>query len=95
MKIKVLLFTFLLSLTYVKSINAQASASSLLQKAKIKAKQENKAIFIKFEASWCGFCHQMTKNMKAATTKQFFEDNFVMVPLVVFEVPSKKHLENP
>ena len=95
MKIKVFLLISILSISIIQSINSQASASSLLEKAKPQAQQENKAIFVKFEASWCGFCHKMTRNMKAETTKQFFEDNFVVVPLVVFEVPSKKNLENP
>lgn len=95
MKIIVLLFLSMLSFFSIEPSNAQASATSLIEKAKTQAQEENKAIFIKFEATWCGFCHQMTKNMKAETTKQFFEDNFVVVPLVVFEVPSKKNLENP
>lgn len=95
MKLNGLYLPLILFVFYGLNLTAQESTSSLLNKAKTQAHQENKAIFVKFEASWCGFCHRMTKNMKAESTKQFFEDNFVVVPLVVFEVPSKKNLENP
>ena len=77
------------------NIYAQDSANSLLEKAQLKAKKENKKIFVKFEASWCGWCHRMTKNMKAESTKNFFIDNFILLPLVVFESPNNKKLENP
>ncbi len=95
MKFKVLLLLSLFYLASVSTVNAQDSASSLLEKAKVKAQQEDKAIFVKFEASWCGWCHKMTADMKAPATKAFFDKHFVMVPLVVFETPSKKNLENP
>lgn len=98
MKIKVLVF-FLVT---VFAVNYQATAqkstaertADLLEKAQTKAKQEGKYIFVKFEASWCGWCHRMTKNMKAEPTKKFFEDHFIIQPLVVFEAKDKKHLEN-
>lgn len=88
----IILATFFLTTS---NINAQDSATSLLEKAQIKAKKENKKIFVKFEASWCGWCHRMTKNMKAESTKDFFNDNFILLPLVVFESTKNKKLENP
>lgn len=95
MKIKILVF-FVAALFAVNTqINAQESTTALLEKAKAEAKKDGKAIFVKFEASWCGWCHRMTKNMKAMSTKKFFEDKFVTVPLVVFESPKNKNLENP
>ncbi|MEQ6124074.1 thioredoxin family protein [Pseudotenacibaculum sp. MALMAid0570] len=92
-KILALFITALLAVNI--QTEAQESTTVLLDKAKVKAKKEGKAIFIKFEASWCGWCHRMTKNMKAESTKKFFEDNFVSVPVVVFESPKNKKLENP
>jgi len=74
---------------------AQENVTELLTKAKTQAQQENKAIFVKFEASWCGWCHKMTADMKAPSTKGFFDKHFVMVPVVVQESRSKKNLENP
>ena len=95
MKIKVLVF-FVAALFAVNSqAVAQDSATILLEKAQVQAKKEGKKILVKFEASWCGWCHRMTKNMKAESTKKIFEDNFVMVPVVVFEPKAKKNLENP
>ena len=77
------------------SLTAQQSTSSLLENAQTQAQQENKAILVKFEASWCGWCKKMTRDLKATTTKQFFEDHFVIVPVVVQESPRNKQLENP
>ena len=77
------------------SIFAQESTASLLAKAQVKAKATERAIFIKFEASWCGWCRKMTKDMQAPSTKKFFEENYVIVPLVVNESKGKEALENP
>lgn len=74
---------------------AQESTDVLLEKAKVKAKKEGKSVLVKFEASWCGWCHKMTKDMKAEGTKKFFEDNFVTIAVVVKESPKNKKLENP
>ncbi|MFD2567563.1 thioredoxin family protein [Pseudotenacibaculum haliotis] len=95
MKIKVLALFVVALFAANTQIEAQESTTALLEKAQAKAKKENKAIFVKFEASWCGWCHRMTKNMKAESTKKFFQDNFVSVPVVVFESQKNKNLENP
>lgn len=95
MKRQVLLaIIFVSSLISIETF-AQESVTDLLSKAKAKAQKENKAIFVKFEASWCGWCHKMTADMKAPTTKEFFQKNFVMLPIVVQESRAKKSLENP
>ena len=94
MKFKIiLLFVATIFFTNLQ-VNAQESATTLLEKAQIQAKKEGKKIFVKFEASWCGWCHRMTKNMKAESTKKFFTDNYILLPLVVFENGNKKKLEN-
>lgn len=93
MKISILLITTLFF--FITSLSAQEKTSILLEKAQIKAKEEGKAVFIKFEASWCGWCHKMTKDMKAEGTKKFFEENYVIVPIVVNETKENEKLENP
>ncbi|WP_159021009.1 thioredoxin family protein [Algibacter sp. L3A6] len=95
MKIKILILLITGLLAFNNSISAQESTSILLDKAQTEAKKEGKAIFIKFEASWCGWCKKMTKDMKADETKAFFEANYVTVPVVVKESKGKEHLENP
>ncbi len=98
MKIKTLVFfmtaLFAVNFQIMAQESAPESAQSLLEKAQVKAMQDGKFIFVKFEASWCGWCHRMTKNMKAESTKSFFEDNFITLPLVVFETKNNKNLEN-
>ncbi|WP_166387229.1 thioredoxin family protein [Polaribacter sp. 11A2H] len=95
MKVKflVLFITALLAVNYQTS--AQESTKVLLEKAQKKAKKEGKSIFIKFEASWCSWCHKMTKDMHSKKTKKFFDDNYVIVPIVVLESSKNKNLENP
>lgn len=95
MKIKILVLLVASLLFYSTSVSAQETTTNLLEKAQVKAKKEGKAIFIKFEASWCGWCHKMTKDMKAEGTKKFFEDNYVIVPVIVNESKGKEKLENP
>ncbi|WP_282072373.1 thioredoxin family protein [Polaribacter atrinae] len=95
MKIKMITLFITALLAVNLQTSAQESTDTLLKNAQAIAKKEGKAIFIKFEASWCGWCHKMTKDMKAETTKKFFADNYVMVPVVVKESKDKKHLENP
>ncbi|MGK0412062.1 MAG: thiol-disulfide isomerase/thioredoxin [Polaribacter sp.] len=95
MKVKLLLVFVTLLFISVNNLQAQESTNTLLEKAQIQAKKEDKKIFVKFEASWCGWCHRMTKNMKAESTKKFFNDNYILVPIVVFESDNKKNLENP
>ena len=95
MKIKILALLIAGLFSFITATSAQETTASLLEKAQIKAKKEGKAVFIKFEASWCGWCHKMTKDMKAENTKKFFNDNYVIVPIVVNESKGKEKLENP
>ncbi len=71
------------------------SADSLLKEASAKAFRENKKVFIIFHASWCGWCRTMDSAMNDITVKDFFNKNFVITHLDVYEHENKKHLENP
>ena len=77
------------------SINAQNTAQELLETAAIQAKKENKNIFVKFEASWCGWCKRMTKQMESEDLKASFEENYVITHIVVLESKKNKNLETP
>ncbi|WP_405566882.1 thioredoxin family protein [Polaribacter sp. Asnod6-C07] len=95
MKNKIILLFISAFLTLNCQVSAQESTDMLIKNAQEIAKKDGKSIFIKFEASWCGWCHKMTKDMKSEKTKQFFEDNYITVPIVVKEAKGKENLENP
>ena len=72
-----------------------ASAESVLQEARATAARENKNVFILFHASWCGWCHKMDTAMNDRSVKAFFDNNYVIRHLTVYESDKNKHLENP
>ncbi len=71
------------------------TADEIMKEAYARAKKEKKNVFVKFSASWCGWCHKMENSMKDPACKKFFDDNFVIVQLIVDESKDKKDLENP
>lgn len=85
----ILFFAFSIS-----QIQAQESASEILEKAYVKAQKENKNVFVKFTASWCGWCKKMDKQMKSEECKDLFDANYVSVSLVVQEYGENQKLEN-
>ena len=89
-----LVFVFIC--TFVSSYAQETlTASTIMTEAFAKAKKEKKNVFVKFSASWCGWCHKMDASMKDPSCNKFFEDNFVIVRLIVDEASGKKNLENP
>ena len=71
------------------------TAENILSTAYAKANKENKNVFVIFHASWCGWCKKMDASMDDATTKKYFDDNYVTVHLTVLETPQNKLLETP
>lgn len=71
------------------------SAANVMKKAIAQAKAENKNVFVKYSASWCGWCKKMSGQMKSDELKKFFDDNYVTAELVVLESAKNKQLENP
>lgn len=72
-----------------------AAAADILKTAYQQADKENKNVFVMFHASWCGWCHKMDASMKDPVCSRSFNDNYVIVHLVVDESKGKEHLENP
>ena len=77
------------------SQRAPASAEEIMKEAYTVAKKENKKVMLIFHASWCGWCHKMDTSLNDASIKKYFDDNFVIRHLVVFESKGKENLENP
>lgn len=74
---------------------APPSADDVLQDAIAKAATEHKNVFIIFHASWCGWCHKMDTAMNDRSVKKYFDDNYVIRHLTVYESKGKENLENP
>lgn len=66
-----------------------------MKEAYATALKENKKVLIMFHASWCGWCHKMDSSLNDKICKIFFDDNFVIRHMVVFESKEKENLENP
>lgn len=93
---KTVKLTFLFCLMAISLFAQKAQpANDILADAFAKAAQENKKVFLKFSASWCGWCKKMDAAIKDSACRQFFDDNFVIVQLVVDETEENKQLENP
>ncbi len=94
---KTLLLSSLLfvSITSLFAQKAATSADEIMKEAFVSAKKQNKNVLVMFHASWCGWCHKMDTSLNDASVKKFFDDNFVIRHLVVFESKGKEHLENP
>jgi len=90
--IPLLLFTTISSLFAQK---ASLSSEEIMKEAFTSAKKQNKKVLVMFHASWCGWCHKMDTSLNDASVKKFFDDNFVIRHLVVFESKGKENLENP
>src|SRR5438445_4072345 len=83
-----------LALTSGSAFAGTASADEVLVLAKEKALAEDKAIFLHFGASWCGWCRKLDAFLEQPDIKPVFERYFVPVKLVVQENEKNKSLEN-
>jgi len=86
-------FAFLLFAISLHSQKAPASAEEIMKEAYSVAKKENKKILLIFHASWCGWCHKMDTSLNDPSVKKYFDDNFVIRHMVVFESKGKEKLE--
>jgi thioredoxin-related protein len=75
---------------------AQAkSADELIATATKQAKVENKAVFVRFTASWCGWCEEMQKVLTSKDVAPLWNKYFVSTAIIVMEQGDKVSLENP
>ena len=72
-----------------------ASAQALVSGARKEAAQVGKTVFVRFTASWCGWCHKMDGVLTSPKIKPIWDKYFVSQPIVVLENGEKEKLENP
>jgi thioredoxin-related protein len=92
------IFFFFVSLITAINLPAQTtvpSANAVLKKAVVDAGKQNKKVLLMFHASWCGWCHKMDSSLVDVSCKKFFDDNFVITHITVFESKGKEGLDNP
>jgi thioredoxin-related protein len=86
-----LAFFFLSPMLFAQTI---PSADEVLKTAYQKAATENKNVFLIFHASWCGWCRKMDSAMQDPSVASYFNNNYVIAHLSVYERSDKKNLEN-
>lgn len=84
-----------LALNTVRAQQSPKPADELMNEAFQRASSENKNVFVIFHASWCGWCHKMDSAMNDVAVKKFFDDNYVITHLTIYESDENKKLENP
>lgn len=84
-----------ISITSAFAQKTPSTAEEIMKEAFASAKKQNKKVMVLFHASWCGWCHKMDTSLNDVSVKKFFDDNFVIRHLVVFESKGKVNLENP
>ncbi|MGC4045482.1 MAG: dienelactone hydrolase family protein [Armatimonas sp.] len=74
---------------------APEPAEKLLNAAQSTAGKSKRNVFVRYTASWCGWCHLMAKSLEDPAVKPLWEKAFVSVTLDVLEEGAKKADENP
>lgn len=94
-KATTLMLIILFTISFGFSQEKPATSEEIMENAIKVAKKENKAVFLIFHASWCGWCKKMDAAMNDDSCKEYFNNSFVTIHMVVKESKENKHLENP
>lgn len=73
------------------SSNAQESTSKLINDALVKAKEENKYVFVNYMAASCEMSENFDKQLKSETCQPLFDTSYIMVDIVVPEDEAKQY----
>ena len=72
-----------------------ATAGDIVNATVAKAKQQHKKALVMFHASWCEWCKKMDASIEDPTCKNYFNKNFAIGIIDVFEIGKKTKLNNP
>lgn len=88
---------FLLVVVFASTTLAQSpkAANTLVSQVRAEAVKAGKVPFVRFTASWCGWCHKMQGVLDKPEIKTIWDKYFISVPIVVLENGEKEKLENP
>lgn len=75
--------------------SAPKTAYEIVSNAVTLARQQHKKALIMFHASWCGWCRKMDASIDDPSCKNYFDSNFVIDHITVFEQGKKVPLDNP
>ena len=70
-------------------------ADNLMAEAFSRAKYENKAVFVVFHASWCGWCKKLEDFLGSPTVRSVWKRRVVTVWIDVMEADGRKADETP
>jgi hypothetical protein len=90
----VILTTILATPRVIAQSPTAPSADALMESAKTEAKKGNRAIWVDFGASWCGWCHKLEAFLNDPTVNPIITKHYVVVNVTVMESKDKKALEN-
>ncbi len=94
-KFFMILFIVCFSTMNIKAQTKLPDTKTIVAEACKEAAKQNKKAFIIFHASWCGWCHKMDSSMNDASCKNFFDKNYVIKHVTVYEQKDKANLNNP
>lgn len=69
-------------------------AETVLANAVKQAAGQHKKVFLKFGASWCGWCKRLDATLKTEPAKSYINTNYVVADITVYESAALKNIEN-
>jgi thioredoxin-related protein len=76
------------------TVKPPPAAGQIMKDAFKKAKKENKKIFLKSTASWCGWCHKMEAALADPEVAPILKTYYIISFLDIQETEKSKNLEN-
>ena len=79
----------------LKAQQTPKTATEIIDNAVAQAGRQHKKALIMFHASWCTWCKKMDASINDSTCKNYFDSNFVIDKITLFEQGKNVVLNNP